>query len=133
MFDSSAKKPAVGAHGKGFYWQPLGPYTCSLGEAGTCVGEACMHACVVRAGVRASSQRKAADPHRSCLQGPEPTGLAAWVLNVACETGQGVAATAVDLGQTITRSCLTTCVMPCCAVLCRAVLHDVRCSVPCCR
>jgi hypothetical protein len=42
MFNSSAKKPAVGPHGKGFYWQPLGPYTCSLGEAGACVCGVCV-------------------------------------------------------------------------------------------
>lgn len=58
MFDSSAKKPAVGAHGKGFYWQPLGPYTCSLGEAGVCV-------CMWRVRVHGHSL---SGTHSSCLQ-----------------------------------------------------------------
>jgi hypothetical protein len=36
MFSSSAKRPAYHSKGKGLYWQTLGPYTCSMGEAGGC-------------------------------------------------------------------------------------------------
>lgn len=36
MFSSSAKRAAYPARGKGFHWQPLGPYTCSMGKAGGC-------------------------------------------------------------------------------------------------
>lgn len=44
MFSSSAKRPAYPARGKGFHWQQLGPYTCSMGEAG---GRAASSSCAV--------------------------------------------------------------------------------------
>jgi len=34
MFSKDACKPALPAQGHGFYWQAMGPYTCSMGEAG---------------------------------------------------------------------------------------------------
>jgi hypothetical protein len=34
MFSQSASQPAAYPGGRGFYWQSMGPYTCSMGEAG---------------------------------------------------------------------------------------------------
>jgi hypothetical protein len=41
MFSSTAAKPAIYNHGRGSYGQPLGPYTCAMGEAGECYSLHC--------------------------------------------------------------------------------------------